>query len=184
MKNCPCWHAWWDQSFLPDASSCLWALHTRQRKHTTKHQAHTLEALRKDRHERWEIIHTTHKFCACVRVKRVQQAHTRLQMWPPRAPSLPLLHVMTTTDDPQMENDLYLLTRPDDTQTRAHACSLAFTVVVSSGHSPMKITWWTTSSSEKTTGNLYPEKTSTNNVKKNREDSEAKLTGHLIPAVL
>lgn len=141
MKNYSCWHAYWDQSFLLATSSCLWVLHTQentfkqQHFHTHLQLSQTLRSTITKK-----LTRPMHAFT------RHSQEHSLIS--PPRASSLPFVYAMTAVDDLEMENNLQLLTRPDDTQTHAHARSLVFIVVVSSGHSPMKITWWTSSSSK------------------------------------
>lgn len=129
-------------------------LSTHRRENTPSNNKYTfthlqlLEMLRSMKPEKSRLIHKT---CACLRTNKHlhntpnKHTHTYRLLGPP------LLHLciaMTAVDDPEMENNLQLLARPDDTQTHAHACSLVFTVVVSSSHSPMKITWWTGSSSK------------------------------------
>lgn len=98
-----------------------------------------------------------------------RKANTMLQASPSRLPSLPIVYVLTAIDDPQMENNLHLLTRPNDMQTHAHACSFGFTVVVflwplSNGNHMMDRIQL-----RKTVENLHPEKkTSTNKVSRKK----------------
>ena len=100
---------------------------------------HTLETFRIDKHEHREIVSLTQEQLIFKQACRgtCKQSCMRLQISSLIVPSLfPVAYVTTTTDDPKMGNNLYLLTRPDDKETH----SGPQTVVVSSGQSPMKIT--------------------------------------------
>lgn len=131
MKDCPCWLACWDQSFLLTASAA-YELSTQK---TRKHQTHTRQLLRDDKHGlRWAI--TGH--LQCFFKPTCKQAHgPTLKRTHVTAPSTDCVQAMIATDDSKVEGrNLLLVKMPDDTNTRG--CSVASTAVVSSGQSPIK----------------------------------------------
>lgn len=76
MKNCPCWHSWWDHSFLPAASSCLWALHTHRRENRQSNTQHTHLNLT-EKTQAWTLgDRPTQKICVCLRVNKKMYTDT------------------------------------------------------------------------------------------------------------
>lgn len=175
---------------MPDGirASCplhhpAYELSTQERKHTSTHTWTSQE-----RHQHWEKY--TQVLCmltcrqACTRTH--QQAQAWLRMSPPRTPSLPLVRVMTTTDDPKMENNLQFL---KEARWHTNTCSCMLTCfycgrllrpLSNENHMMAHIQLW------KNNRESPPRKKTHQQImlKKNSEDSEAKLSGDLIPAVL
>lgn len=50
--------------------------HTGEKTHNQTPCTHTQEPLKECRHEQWEIIQKTHKFCACLHVNKHANEHT------------------------------------------------------------------------------------------------------------
>lgn len=123
----------------------------------------------------------THKICVCLSVNK--QVHKRTNS---HKHGCKLFSFASVCDNyswwSQMENNLHLLTRPDDTKTHAHFYrGRLLWPFCNENHMMDHIQVW------KTAENLHPEKISTNKTEETkitREDSQAKLSGELIPAIL
>lgn len=105
----------------------------------------------------WEKTHSqtpcTHKSTSKKRQPWAERSYTssiclkthqlkRAQTAPPRAYSFSLVYVMTTTDDPQMENNLHLLGGPDDTQTHCFHCGCLLRPLFNETHMMDHIQLW------------------------------------------